>query len=82
MSAADGPAKPQADDLKTAKAHEIYLGLKVMSRERVSDDLGFDWGDEIERIAREQSIAEDLGVEFEAPAVAVDEVPADEKADA
>lgn len=57
-----GPAKPQADDLKTAKAHQVYVGMRVMSRERVADDLGYDFGDEIERIAREKEIAEDLGV--------------------
>jgi lambda family phage portal protein len=54
-----GPAKPQADDLKTAKGHEIYLNMGVISRERVADDLGFDWGDDAERIGREHKICTD-----------------------
>lgn len=54
-----GPARPQADDLKTAKAHEIYINLGIMSRERVADDLGYDWGDEAERIGREWDICQE-----------------------
>lgn len=62
-----GPAKPQADDLKTAKAHEVYVNLKIMSRGRVADDLGYDWGDEVEEIAREESRADELGVDLTPP---------------
>lgn len=55
-----GPAKPQADDLKTAKAHEIYKRLGIMSDERIADDLGYDIGDEYERRAREKGLREAL----------------------
>lgn len=55
-----GPAKPQADDLKTAKAHEVYKRLGIMSDERIADDLGFDIGDEYERRAREKKLREKL----------------------
>jgi lambda family phage portal protein len=55
-----GPAKPQADDLKTAKAHEVYKRLGIMSDERIADDLGFDIGDEYERRAREKKLRDTL----------------------
>lgn len=57
-----GPAKPQADDLKTAKAHEVYKRLGIMSDERIADDLGFDIGDEYERRAREKKLRNTLGL--------------------
>lgn len=57
-----GPAKPQADDLKTAKAHQIYKQMGIMSDERIADDLGFDIGDEYERRAREMELRETLGL--------------------
>jgi lambda family phage portal protein len=57
-----GPAKPQADDLKTAKAHEIYKNMGIMSDERIADDLGYDIGDEYERRAREMEQRKKLGL--------------------
>lgn len=57
-----GPAKPQADDLKTAKAHEVYKQMGIMSDERIADDLGFDIGDEYERRSRELKLREKLGL--------------------
>ena len=55
-----GPAKPQADDLKTAKAHQIYKSMGIFSDERIADELGFDIGDEYERRAREVAIRAEL----------------------
>jgi lambda family phage portal protein len=57
-----GPAKPQADDLKTAKAHEIYKRLGIMSDERICADLGYDWEDEFEQRAREIAMRKQLGL--------------------
>ncbi|ACI92709.1 putative phage portal protein, lambda [Afipia carboxidovorans OM5] len=57
-----GPAKPQADDLKTAKAHEVYKNLRLMSDERIADDLGYDIGDEYERMAREAALRKQYGI--------------------
>jgi lambda family phage portal protein len=57
-----GPAKPQADDLKTAKAHEVYKNMGIMSDERIADDLGYDIGDEYERRAREMKLRQKLGL--------------------
>ena len=48
-----GPAKPQADDLKSAKAHEVYKRLGVMSDRMICDDLGVDWEDVYDERARE-----------------------------
>ena len=53
-----GPAKPQADDLKTAKAHEVYKNLRLMSDERIADDLGYDIADEYVRMGREVKLRE------------------------
>lgn len=57
-----GPAKPQADDLKTAKAHEVYKRLGIASDEMICDDLGVDWEDVYEQRAREQARREQLGL--------------------
>lgn len=57
-----GPAKPQADDLKTAKAHEVYKRIGIMSDEMICDDLGVDWEDTYEQRAREMKRREELGL--------------------
>lgn len=48
-----GPPKPQADDLKSAKAHEVYKRLGVATDEMICNDLGVDWEDVYEQRARE-----------------------------
>lgn len=48
-----GPPKPQADDLKSAKAHEIYKRMGVASDEMICNDLGVDWEDVYDQRARE-----------------------------
>lgn len=57
-----GPAKPQADDLKTAKAYEVYKRLGLMSDERICADLGYDYEDEYEQRAREKALREKHGL--------------------
>ncbi len=57
-----GPAKPQADDLKTAKAHEVYKRLGTVSDEQVCAELGTDWEDVYEQRAREKAKREELGL--------------------
>lgn len=57
-----GPAKPQADDLKTAKAHEVYKRLGTMSDERICADLGYDWEDEYEQRKREKEKRTEYGL--------------------
>lgn len=53
-----GPAKPQADDLKTAKAHETYKRLGVMTDEMICAELGVDWEDVYEQRKREKELRE------------------------
>lgn len=55
-----GPAKPQADDLKSAKAHEVYKKLGVVTDEMICADLGVDWEDVYEQRAREKAKRERL----------------------
>jgi lambda family phage portal protein len=57
-----GPAKPQADDLKTAKGHEIYKRLGLLSDEIICADLGFVWEDILEQRAREKDMRAKLGL--------------------
>lgn len=57
-----GPAKPQADDLKSAKAHETYKRLGVVTDEHICADLGLDWEDVYEQRAREKAKREKLGL--------------------
>jgi lambda family phage portal protein len=57
-----GPAKPQADDLKSAKAHEVYKRLGVVTDEMICADLGVDWEDVYEQRAREQVKRDKLGL--------------------
>jgi capsid protein len=57
-----GPPKPQADDLKTAKAHEIYKRLGLLSDDAICSELGQDWEDVYEQRAREKQMRERLGL--------------------
>lgn len=72
-----GPARPQADDLKTAKAHQIYKSMGIMSSEFIAAEVGLDYGDEAERIAREMALREQLGLP-EGDAMAPENDPADD----
>jgi lambda family phage portal protein len=58
-----GTAKPQADDLKTAKAHEIWKRLGVMSDEMIASDLGVDIEDVYVARAAEAELRKFYGVE-------------------
>ncbi len=67
-----GPAKPQADDLKAAKAHEVWKTLGVMTDEMICAELGQDWEDVYEQRAREKAARELLGIEVDPAAVEAD----------
>lgn len=58
-----GTPKPQADDLKTAKSHETYRSLGVITDEMICNDLGMDVEDVYEQLARER----DMRAEFKLP---------------
>lgn len=57
-----GAPKPQADDLKTAKAHEIWKRLGVMSDEMIASDLGVDIEDVYAARAAEMELREAYGL--------------------
>lgn len=57
-----GPAKPQADDLKAAKAYETLYRMGVISQEMICNDMGVDHEDVHEQLAREAASRERHGL--------------------
>lgn len=57
-----GPPKPQADDLKYAKAVEILFNLGLISAEQACAELGSDWEDLFEQQKRERDMRSKLGL--------------------
>lgn len=55
-----GPAKPQADDLKAAKAMEVLKRLGIASDEQLCAEMGSDYEDVYEQRAREKKMREAL----------------------
>jgi lambda family phage portal protein len=55
-----GPPKPQADDLKSAKAMEVLKALGIASDEQLCAELGTDYEDVYEQRAREKQMREEL----------------------
>jgi lambda family phage portal protein len=55
-----GPPKPQADDLKAAKAMEVLKRLGIASDEQLCSELGTDYEDVYEQRAREKDLREEL----------------------
>ena len=53
-----GPPKPQADDLKAAKAMEVLKRLGIASDEQLCAELGTDYEDVYEQRARERDLRE------------------------
>jgi capsid protein len=57
-----GTPKPQADDLKTAKAHEVWRRLGVISDAMIANDLGVDIEDVYAQRASESELRESYGL--------------------
>lgn len=57
-----GPPKPQADDLKSAKAHESYRAMGVVSDSMIADDLGVRIEDVYEARKREAAMRLKFGL--------------------
>lgn len=57
-----GPAKPQADDYKFAKAVEVLRNLGVITDEYICAELGEDWEENYEQRAREMARRGQLGL--------------------
>ncbi len=73
-----GPAKPQADDVKAAKAHETWYKLGVMTQEMICNDLGVDHEDVHEGLAREAKSRERRGLPDPLAAIAPGSVITDD----
>ncbi|WP_162419655.1 phage portal protein [Microvirga brassicacearum] len=58
----NGPAAPQADDLKTARAHQTLKDMGATTLEAVSASYGRDWRDDMKQRARERDFALKLGL--------------------
>lgn len=58
----NGPAAPQADDLKTARADETLLNVGATTLEAVSAKYGRDWRDDMKQRKREKDLALKLGL--------------------
>jgi len=65
-----GPPKPQADDLKTAKAHQTYRSLGVITDEMICNDLGTDVEDVYRQRAHEKKLREKYDLPEGDPATA------------
>ncbi len=58
----NGPAAPQADDLKTARADEVLLDKGATTLEAVAAKYGRDWRDDMKQRAKEKKYAIKLGL--------------------
>jgi lambda family phage portal protein len=54
-----GDPRPHADDLKKAKAHEVWKRLGVMSDAMICNDLGVDVDDVYQQLAQERAMREE-----------------------
>jgi lambda family phage portal protein len=57
-----GAPRPTADDLKKAKAHEVWKRLGVMSDAMICNDLGVDVDDVYQQLAQEQALRAEYGL--------------------
>lgn len=66
-----GPPKPQADDLKTAKAHQAYREMGIMSDEQIAAEIGDqEIGDVYAQRAREKELREKYKLDDMGPSTA------------
>lgn len=77
-----GTPRPQGDDLKLAKAHEVWRRLGVMSDQMIANDLGVDIEDVYEQRAREAELRAEYGLPEPQMMAATGGAPAPEGADA
>jgi lambda family phage portal protein len=57
-----GDPRPRADDLKTAKAHEVWKRLGVMTDSMICNDLGVDVDDVYQQLAQEKMLRAEYGL--------------------
>ncbi len=57
-----GPARPQADDYKTAKAFEVRKSVGVLTLAEAHGEYGTDWDDDARQKAAENALYQELGL--------------------
>jgi capsid protein len=57
-----GPAKPQADDFKTARAYEVRKGMQATTLAEIAEEYGRDWDDDARQRAKENAFHDKLGL--------------------
>lgn len=57
-----GPRQPQADDFKTARAHEVRKSMGATTLDEIYTDYGMDWDDALHQQARENKLAKKLNL--------------------
>lgn len=57
-----GPAKPQADDFKTARAYQVLVEMGATTKSAVAAEYGTDWEDDMVQQSRENAKADKLGL--------------------
>lgn len=55
-----GPRQPQADDFKTARAHQVRKEMGATTLAEILSDYGMDWDDAMRQQARENALATQL----------------------
>lgn len=76
-----GTPRPQGDDLKLAKAHEVWKRLGVMSDQMIANDLGVDIEDVYEQRAREAELRAEYRLPEAVLTTAQPEAPGDDAGD-
>lgn len=57
-----GPARPQADDFKTARAYEVRKDMQATTLAEIAEEYGRDWDDDMRQRAAENALADELGL--------------------
>jgi len=57
-----GPARPQADDFKTARAYEVRKDMQATTLAEIAEEYGRDWDDDARQRAAENALHEELGL--------------------
>lgn len=57
-----GPARPQADDFKTARAYEVRKDMQATTLAEIAEEYGRDWDDDMRQRAAENQLADELGL--------------------
>lgn len=57
-----GPAQPQADDFKAARAHEVLKDMGATTLAEIEASYGRDWDDSMRQREAENALAEELGL--------------------